>query len=488
MEMLLQPGTLYDDNRAYIPYKVVGTDLVVNESGNNSIPYPKRLTEHTAVLTDGLEDTWYEYVPKSYDGSIPVPLVISNHGGLMNGWAQAIYSSWTILAEREGFICVFPNAHENQMWAIEGIISSVDIKKYPPPMPISVVPDDYRENHDLNFELALIQHIQQKYNIDAGRIYMHGMSMGHLMTDQFARHYGFLLAGAAGSGAASKAKDIFTDERTPINDGGPLAIWQSHPECNGTIPDPDMDFMVQKSAREYWHRVNGCNALPELRIDGEHNLLFYHGEHADCVYLETCNRDHGQTLDEAFLYWDYLFSGVRRDADGKLVRTKPYLPMQGDAFSLAFTEGCAYAWHNNQIECQPVVPIRHQKLKYHGLNGGTQVRGEYLCVSLRYMSKAVGAKYYPGENGRTAAVLLPDGTTACFASGSIGCMLGSTMRSMYCEAIFRDGELLVSAEWFLGYNCRLWISKKNGVLYATDHPATISAFTARILKDCLAGT
>ena len=39
----------------------------------------------------------------------------------MNGWAQAVYSSWTMLAEKEGFICVFPNAHSLMMWTIQGM-------------------------------------------------------------------------------------------------------------------------------------------------------------------------------------------------------------------------------------------------------------------------------------------------------------------------------------------------------------------------------
>ena len=77
-----------------------GTDMTVNENGNNSQVYPAGLQECTGVLADGLTDRWYEYVPAGYDGSKKVPLVVSNHGGLMNGWAQAVYSSWTLLAER----------------------------------------------------------------------------------------------------------------------------------------------------------------------------------------------------------------------------------------------------------------------------------------------------------------------------------------------------------------------------------------------------
>ena len=75
-EVLLRPGTPDDDNREYLPEKIKGSDIVVNENGNNSQPYPAGLREVTGVLADGLEDRWYEYVPASYDGSKPVPLVV----------------------------------------------------------------------------------------------------------------------------------------------------------------------------------------------------------------------------------------------------------------------------------------------------------------------------------------------------------------------------------------------------------------------------
>ena len=150
MSLRLQAGNPNDANREYVPMGIKGTDMTVNENGNNSQVYPAGLREYTGVLADGLEDRWYEYVPASYDGSKKVPLVVSNHGGMMNGWAQAVYSSWTLLAEREGFICVFPDAHALQMWTVQGMQKRV--KANPElVLPLPVDPEDYRENHDLNF-------------------------------------------------------------------------------------------------------------------------------------------------------------------------------------------------------------------------------------------------------------------------------------------------------------------------------------------------
>ena len=109
-QVRILPGTPDDANREYLPERIKTTDIVVNENGNNSQVYPGNLKEYRAVLADDIEDVWYEYVPNSYDPEKKTPLVVSMHGGLMTGWGQAVYTSWTLVADREGFIVVFPNA------------------------------------------------------------------------------------------------------------------------------------------------------------------------------------------------------------------------------------------------------------------------------------------------------------------------------------------------------------------------------------------
>ena len=54
--LTILPGTPDDGNREYLPEKIKTTDIVVNENGNNSIVYPKRLREFTDTVLDGVED------------------------------------------------------------------------------------------------------------------------------------------------------------------------------------------------------------------------------------------------------------------------------------------------------------------------------------------------------------------------------------------------------------------------------------------------
>lgn len=482
-EVKLLPGIPDDANREYLPEKLKHTDIVVNENGNNSLVYPKRLQEYREIVIDGVEDTWYEYVPSTYDPSKETALVIGLHGGLMTGWGHAVYTSWTLVAEREGFICLFPDAHEKRMWANYGVFDNFD-PAAAPDLPIIQPPDKIEENHDMNMILALIEKMQKKYHIDPGRIFMQGMSMGNIMTGQFARQYGHILAGAAGSGGPCELRILFDEEGNLINKAGHLAIWQSRPEKNGLPPGKEYDeFEINKKNRIYWMKINECEEIPQIRIIGEDNFAFYKGRKADLVYLDIKNRDHGQTLDEAFLYWDYLFSGTRRNADGTITHEKSKLERIGDAFAIAVAEGYAKAWYKNKVVPLRAKVVKWDKLKYHGLQGAELVRGSYLCVPLSFLAEVFHASYEEKENGTVVNMRLEDERRLQFARGSIGCVIDDTLRSMYCEAIQREGELLVSIEWFVKYFYGLHVSFCNGVMYITDHFVDLSTFMADLIKD-----
>lgn len=487
-EFFLRAGTPDDDNRDYLPEAIKGSDIVVNENGNNSQPYPERLTEHTDVLTqDGISDCWYEYIPASYDGSRKVPLVVANHGGLMTGWGQAIYTSWTMLADREGFICVFPDAHQARIWQVEGMFDSAT-PAFLADLNLAKVPADYRENHDMNFLKALIEKMQEKYNIDAGRIFMQGMSAGNLMTAQFCRYYGNVLAGAAGSGGPTQLEMLFTDTGALKNLAGHLPVWQARPEMNGT-PDNTKysEMLLNRFNRFYWMELNECDTTPKISIVGENNFAFYTGAKSDVVYHDIKNRDHGQALDEAFLYWDYFFSGLRRNPDGSITKTESILPRTGDAYAFAFADGADKMWFDNRIVPMNTPSVKWQKLKYHGLNGGQKVRGEYLCAPLSVLAEVSGAQYLPSADTYTARLILKDGRRLQFARGSIGCVIDNDLRSMYCEALHRNGELLVSVEWFCRYLLNLQASQCDGVVYVTDHFSVLSANMADVIRELLYG-
>ena len=482
-KMVIMPGTPDDDNRHYLPESIKGSDIVVNENGNSSQPYPKRLKQYSGVLADGMEDVWYEYVPESYDPSKKTPLVLSMHGGLMTGWGQAIYTSWTMLAERDGFIVVFPDASSMQFWKVEW---GKEKEAFAAKVGLHPTPKSPEENHDIQLALGLIEAMKAKYNIDESRIYMQGMSMGDFFTSQFARYHGNILAGAAGSGATAEYDVLYDDDGKIKNRGGHVAIFQSRPELNGSIDENHRKELDEnRFNKDYWLQINGCKSLPEISIKGEDNFAFYKGEKADLVYLDIKNRDHGQTLDDAGLVWDYLFSGTRREPDGRIVCTESVMPRVGDKFAIAVAKDCSKAWFKNSVVNMSGPAIQWQKLKYHGLNGGQKVRGEYLCVPLSFIAEAFEAKYIPSEDTLSATLILKDGRELQFARGSIGCVIDNRIESMLCEALHRNGELCVSFEWFCQSLYNLHVTACANVLYVTDHYSVLSMSMADLINDLL---
>jgi len=485
----LIPGICDTKNRHYLPEKLLDGKTTVNENGNNSQVYPGNLKEYRAVLADDIEDVWYEYVPNSYDPEKKTPLVVSMHGGLMTGWGQAVYTSWTLVADREGFIVVFPNAASKRMWMMECDWEKVieTLGQISGDVPLLHKPENHVEDyHDVKKTVKLIEKMKEKYNIDAGRIYMQGMSMGNAMTGQFARYMGSILAGAAGSGCPTNSKLLFDNRHRVINQSGPLDIWQSRLELDKVPPHyREGDHETIRYNLEYWNLVNGCDALPQIGIRDEYNFAFYKGSQGNNVLMDVKNRDHGQSFDDAALIWDYFFSGLRRESDGTIRNIGSVKERKGDTFAIALSQGSSRAWKNNQVVKMTGNAIRWEKLKYHGLNGGEKVRGIYTCVPLTFLAEAFDGECEYSKDTLTAVLTLKDGRKMQFARGSIGCVTDQELTAMYCEALHRDGELYVSAEWFAKYAYNLQVSECDGVIYITDHFSELSLNMADLIRDIL---
>ena len=63
------------------------------------------------IVSSGEEREYVLDVPRSYDRARPAPLVISLHGAGLWGAAQKDISQWNEVAERDGFIVVYPSGH-----------------------------------------------------------------------------------------------------------------------------------------------------------------------------------------------------------------------------------------------------------------------------------------------------------------------------------------------------------------------------------------
>jgi polyhydroxybutyrate depolymerase len=114
---------------------------------------------HTMVSA-GLTREYIVYVPPAHDSSTPTALVISLHGAIMWPAAHQDTSQWNRVADREGFIVVYPSGFTG-----EG------------PRHWEATPGG-DESRDVIFIGDLIDTLGRTYNIDPARIYANGLSNG----------------------------------------------------------------------------------------------------------------------------------------------------------------------------------------------------------------------------------------------------------------------------------------------------------------------
>lgn len=112
---------------------------------------------------DGLERDYLVYRPaKLPAGPRPLVLVIHGGGGTSHGMVRLTRKGWHALADRHGFLVVYPNAHD-KLWDFgEGFV--------PPRLTVRV--------DDLAYFAEVIRRVSVAYPVDARRIFATGISRG----------------------------------------------------------------------------------------------------------------------------------------------------------------------------------------------------------------------------------------------------------------------------------------------------------------------
>jgi polyhydroxybutyrate depolymerase len=116
--------------------------------------------DNGSFVSSGEKREYLLYIPKSYDPIRPTPLVISMHAAGLWGAAQRETSLWDSLADREGFIVVYPSGVGGKGVRIWRAEPGAGLAK------------------DVRFISELIDTLQASYNIDSTRIFANGLSNG----------------------------------------------------------------------------------------------------------------------------------------------------------------------------------------------------------------------------------------------------------------------------------------------------------------------
>ncbi len=199
-------------------------------------------TSHT-MLHNGLTREYLRYVPASYDGSSPVPILFNLHGYTSNNGQQEFYGDFRAIADTANFILVHPNGTidglGNRFWNAFGASGGVD---------------------DVGFISALIDKIDEDYNIDLNRVYSCGMSNGGFMSYKLGCELSSRI-----TAVASVTGTMATNATSNCNPTRPMPIMQIHGTADPTVPYAgNASMMGIENVVTYWRDFNNCDVPPEF--------------------------------------------------------------------------------------------------------------------------------------------------------------------------------------------------------------------------------
>ena len=132
---------------------------------------PEHGDHRETVKIKGADRNYTVHVPPSYNGQTPMPLVIALHGHAQSGQIIAESTKLNELADKEGFIAVYPDA---TTWAGEEAWRAWDTDN-------GLIPPG-KDADDVSFLRTIIDKAESDYKIDPNRIYMAGLSNGGMMS------------------------------------------------------------------------------------------------------------------------------------------------------------------------------------------------------------------------------------------------------------------------------------------------------------------
>ena len=237
-------------NKSLIEPKTSGNPIAVTD--NNTTASSQNYTD--SILVKGLQRSYLIHLPASYDKSLQWPLVIVLHGGGGEARNMNPLTDFNTLADKEGFIIVYPDAYEhnwNDGRSDPGIKSQAE------------------NVDDVAFISALIDYLGQDLNIDKKMIYATGISNGAIMSNRLGCELSDKIAAIAPVAGNIPQKTAST--WSPSRAVAVLII-------NGT-EDPlvpynggDVSFLSLKRGKvisvedtvKFWVTQDGCPVAPQM--------------------------------------------------------------------------------------------------------------------------------------------------------------------------------------------------------------------------------
>ncbi|WP_109300995.1 T9SS type A sorting domain-containing protein [Aquimarina sp. AU474] len=279
---------------------------------------------NTTLQHDGRTRQYRLYIPQSYDANKPAPLILNYHGFTNNINVQYNQSNFQQLAEDNQFIFVTPQGLGFLAgWAINNNFGG--------------------NEDDLGFSDALINKIQEDYNINEKRIYATGFSNGGFFSYRLACELSSRIAAVASVAGSMTRRWIDNNQCQPQHPTAVLQITGTNDNVisingNGTN-EPINDVM------EYWSAVNNADATPDVIQlgGGSTRSIWDNGDNGvTAEFIRVQGKAHswvGGNINTSQEIWDFF---SRFDIDGAIDPTTPPPPpgeiCTGDIASFPYSQ------------------------------------------------------------------------------------------------------------------------------------------------------
>lgn len=231
------------------------------------------------ITWDGQERQYLEFVPSTYSEAKPAPILFMLHG--MGDQANNFFQATQIrnMAEQKGWIVVCPQALPFNLqipglgsqsfgtcWNA-GITVTINVNMYGMNFDYDVTVNENVD--DEGFLMAMLETLDENYNIDADSLFFAGFSLGGFMSHRMAIQHGDIINSIA---AVSGLVGSDMTELTPVDNVNVLQIFGTADEMisydsalinlqnfgNGTTGLPAEESV------EFWRAFNQCGEQPTV--------------------------------------------------------------------------------------------------------------------------------------------------------------------------------------------------------------------------------
>lgn len=205
------------------------------------------------IQVGGLPRTYLVHIPPAPPGTRPSGLVFVLHGGGGNGRQIERHTGFSALADREGFIAVYPDAVDRN-WNDGRAAPGVAVQQ--------------KNVDDVGFLAALIAGITREFAVDPRRVYVTGASNGAFMSQRLAVELSERVAAIAPviGGMAPQVRDGFAPQ-VPVSvllmngTDDPLVPYQG-----GAVARTRGQTIGVAEIVRLWTTRNRCPEAPEIAV------------------------------------------------------------------------------------------------------------------------------------------------------------------------------------------------------------------------------